>query len=255
MDIFICDNVFVPLRTEPSHKAEQDSQILFGERYTIVDEIAGWIRVRLLFDGIEGWIDKRHEYLIVSEENTLPHTLPNRLCCKCHNTDYSFTIEAGSDLFNLDFVNKQFSNGLCVYDIIDNPFLEETIDANNYSITDIAMKFVNTPYMWGGRSMLGIDCSGLVQTVMKIKGINLPRNASRQIFYGREIPFHNAIDGDVAFFENVSGKICHVGIILSNGKIIHASGRVRVDIIDENGIYRADNRQYTHSLKTIKRFI
>jgi cell wall-associated NlpC family hydrolase len=124
------------------------------------------------------------------------------------------------------------------------------------SIIDYALKFFNAPYLWGGRTPYGIDCSGLTQIVYKLNGIKLPRDASQQVLTGDTLSFvEEALPGDLAFFGDEEGLITHVGIIWKHHKIIHASGRVRIDNVDHQGIYNEELKRYTHSLRTIKRII
>ncbi len=123
-------------------------------------------------------------------------------------------------------------------------------------LTETALKFLNTPYLWGGKSIQGIDCSGFVQLVFRMHGFDLPRDASQQVSFGETICFrHDARSGDVAFFENKKGKIIHVGIVIDEQYIIHASGKVRIDKLDHSGIYNSELRRYTHDLSVIKRMV
>ncbi|MFM7637580.1 MAG: C40 family peptidase, partial [Crocinitomicaceae bacterium] len=120
---------------------------------------------------------------------------------------------------------------------------------------ELAEKYLNTPYLWGGKATNGIDCSGLVQSVFRMKGLNLPRDAYQQEEIGIEVDFNDLRNDDVAFFSNKNGKIIHVGILNENSAIIHASGRVRLDTLTKEGIWNEDYGKLTHSLKNIKRFI
>jgi cell wall-associated NlpC family hydrolase len=122
------------------------------------------------------------------------------------------------------------------------------------NIIRTAMEYLNTPYLWGGRSPFGIDCSGFTQIVFRICGIPLKRDAVLQAQHGEMISFINeALPGDLAFFENSVGNITHTGILTGSGKIIHASGRVRIDSVDHHGIYDSETDRYTHTLRVIKR--
>jgi cell wall-associated NlpC family hydrolase len=117
-----------------------------------------------------------------------------------------------------------------------------------------AMDYLNVPYLWGGRSILGVDCSGLVQVVYHMCGLDMPRDAAQQSLKGKTIDFVDEVHpGDLAFFDNPSGEIIHVGIIVEPGKILHASGQVKIDKIDHNGIFSVNQGIYTHSLRIIKR--
>ena len=119
-----------------------------------------------------------------------------------------------------------------------------------------AFYFLNSPYLWGGRTPFGIDCSGFVQIAARLSGISLPRDTQEQAEEGEIINLiSEAKPGDLAFFDNIDGRIIHVGIILENGQIIHASGKVRIDTIDHQGIFNEESKKYSHQLRVIKRII
>lgn len=253
MENYICENVFVPLRSGPSHKEEMLSQVLFGERYSIIDKAGSWIKISTDFDNYTGWIDANHLQHSVVEENISGHVLNRSLVCfKPDNT--RMVLEAGCEIFNPDFSEKFFYAGKNRY-TIPGEFSKSFI-ASDDSFGDSALKFINSPYIWGGRIPSGIDCSGLTQLVYKIKGINIPRDSWQQAESGSAIDFIDQADpGDLVFFDNERGKISHVGMILSRGLVIHASGRVRVDSIDHQGIFKPEINGYSHKLRTIRRIV
>ena len=251
MERFICENVFVPLRAAPTHRAEMLSQVLFGEKYTIIEESGHWIKIETKFDNYRGWIDLNH-LQHTEDQDSLPGYVLNRsmLCFKRDKT--RFVLEAGCEIYRPDFENKIFHVGESIYTACAE--FDESYISPAGSLSDTAMKFVNTPYIWGGRIPSGIDCSGLTQLVFKIHGIKLPRNASQQADIGEIINFiEETQPGDLAFFDDESGHISHVGMIISQGLIIHASGRVRIDMIDHQGIFRQESCKYSHHLRLIKR--
>ncbi|MFL5753049.1 MAG: C40 family peptidase, partial [Bacteroidia bacterium] len=132
---------------------------------------------------------------------------------------------------------------------------DPAIPKNTKDIVGLACQFLNAPYLWGGRSIMGIDCSGFTQLVYKLNGYKLPRDAYQQAELGTPLSFvEEAEAGDLAFFDNEEGRITHVGIVLSDQRIIHASGKVRIDKFDHYGIFHSDRRKYSHLLRVIKRF-
>jgi len=253
MKIFICGNVFVPLRSGPSHKAEMLSQVLFGEKYRITDETGHWYKVETIFDNYSGWIDINHSQHTEDINNLTGYVLNRSLTCY-KNDNTKLVLEAGCEIYNPDFENKLFSAGENKFSA-GSGFIASCINLNE-SIADTAMKFINSPYIWGGRIPSGIDCSGFVQLVYKIRGVKIPRDSWQQAEAGQSISFINESQpGDLVFFDDERGRITHVGMILSQGLVIHASGRVRIDAIDHQGIYKNEIGGYSHRLRTIRRII
>jgi len=253
MERYICENVFVPLRSGPSHKSEMLSQILFGEKYINLERSGNWMKIETIFDNYTGWIDLDHLQHTADEKSLQGHVLNRPLLCYKNDTT-KMILEAGCEVFEPDFENKKFTIGGNTYST-NNDFSNSYFNTGD-SITETAMKFINSPYIWGGRVAPGIDCSGFCQLVYKIHGITLPRDSYVQAEIGVNIDFiDNAEPGDLVFFDNDRRRITHVGMILSKGLIIHASGRVRIDTIDHQGIFKQEIGGYSHKLRTIKRII
>ncbi len=253
MEKYICENVFVPLRSAPTHKSEMLSQVLFGEKYTIVDKAGSWIKIETVFDNYRGWIDMDHIQHTLDMDDTSGHVLNRSLLC--HKDDGTLLVlEAGCEIYNPDFKSKKFTIGKYTYSA-GSDFNDQFISTDD-NFPDTAMKFINSPYIWGGRIPSGIDCSGFVQLVYKIHHIPIPRNSFQQAESGRNIDFIEETEpGDLVFFDNERGKISHVGMIISRGLVIHASGRVRIDTIDHQGIFKPEINGYSHRLRMIKRII
>ena len=253
IDKYICENVFVPLRSGPSHKSEMLSQILFGEKYTILDQSGKWLKIETIFDNYTGWIDMDHIQHSEYKDNAEGYVLNKPLLCfKKDKT--KIVLEPGCEIYDPDFKNGSFTAGGSIY--ITAPDFNESFIKSADSLSDTAIKFINSPYIWGGRIPSGIDCSGLTQLVYKIHGMRIPRDSRQQAEVGETISFiDQSKPGDLVFFDNEKGHISHVGMIFSAGLIIHASGRVRIDAIDHQGIFKQETGKYSHRLRIIKRIL
>lgn len=262
MDFGIADLSIIPVRSEPSERSEMVTQILFGEQYEILEEIEKWAYVRLLYDDYCGWIDAKMvtmvEEAFVNGMDTKDAAMASETfnIISRTNTWGNKLIVPGSDLPYFDKSDKSFMIGDSDYSL-NGAYTELPGDKGiRESVIDCALKFFNAPYLWGGRTPYGIDCSGLTQIVYKLNGIKLKRDAGQQVIGGDTLSFvEEALPGDLAFFGDEDGLITHVGIIWKHHKIIHASGRVRIDNVDHQGIYNEELKRYTHSLRTIKRII
>jgi gamma-D-glutamyl-L-lysine dipeptidyl-peptidase len=254
----ICHLSIVPVRSTPSDLAEMVTQLLPGDTFEILESKGGWKLIRITFDGYEGWIDsKQYLPLKVSEFESIvqsPQFISLELIFPSVETNGEvLLVPFGSNLPG--FNGKKFILANKSYTFAGKTKQVFTgTDSSN--LIETAVLLLNTAYLWGGRSPMGIDCSGFVQLVYKVNGINLPRDAREQSAHGTTIDFvSEAQPGDLAFFDNTEGSIIHVGILLSPDKIIHASGQVRIDSFDHNGIYSSTVGHYSHKLRLIRRLI
>lgn len=246
----------IPVRYEPAEQSEMVTQLLFGETFTVVEREGGWLHIRNDYEGYEGWIFERTAYRL--DEASYKEILANKsaVVASFHATvreegqDPIFIVQ-GSSLPNYEANTKTFKIGARSF-AFEGQVSRPSSNCREQMVL-YAKTFMNAPYLWGGKSPYGIDCSGFVQQVAKLVGVFLPRDASQQLSLGREVSFiENAQSGDLAYFDNEEGAIVHVGMLLGKDRIIHASGQVRVDSIDQEGIYNLELQRYTHRLRTIK---
>lgn len=251
MTFGFCHLSIVPIRKNPTDTSEMISQLLFGDVFEILEETAeNWIYIRNAYDNYEGYIDPKQQLRISNERFT--------------------------ELQDLSFINKDFlkitsKNGpqtippacsfsgqiMEINEMVFEPKNAVTgvSDPSSEEIAKLAKNYLNAPYLWGGKTPFGIDCSGFTQMVYKMVGIKLFRDASQQATQGKVLNFlEEAKIGDLAFFDNEEGNIIHVGIVISPNEIIHASGQVRIDPLDHQGIFNKDFGKYTHQLRLIKCF-
>ncbi|MBN2166081.1 MAG: C40 family peptidase [Marinilabiliaceae bacterium] len=254
----ICSYGFIPVREHATEASQMVTQILFGETYEILSIVDNWARIKLDYDGYEGWIDAKLIVDISEKElgffkKSNAWIVPvNQVKVISEPDKHSRYLTGGSRIV----FNGQDQNSF----VLNNTeyYLSGSVTPLKKmpSIQEIAMTYLYTPYLWGGCTFYGIDCSGLVQVIYKILGYKMPRDASQQIEQGHTINFvEEAIPGDLAFFDNENGDIVHVGICNGKGEIIHSSREVRIDKLDHQGIFNQAHKKYTHKLRVIKRII
>jgi cell wall-associated NlpC family hydrolase len=256
MDYGICNLSIVPLRSEPSNKAELVSQIVFGEHFKVLETRKEWSKIRLAFDKYEGWIDNK-QYFVISKEDysdldkQQPVLAGNLVDYITDSAGVLSLITLGAPLPN--FKDATLSIGASKYQY-EGAHVEGQHPKTQ--LLNTAFLFLNTPYLWGGKTPFGIDCSGFTQMVYKLNGYGLLRDASQQATQGETLSFiEESEPGDLAFFDNQEGVITHVGIIMKDNYIIHAHGKVRIDRLDHSGIYNVDSKRHTHKLRVIKKII
>jgi hypothetical protein len=244
----------IPMRAEPSDKSELINQILFGEGFEVLESHNQWLQVSLKHDQYIGWIDKK-QILIV--EDAYFEKLQSQ---KPHYSGHVMDMLADEQGRFLGFillgsVLPDYRDGTFRYENKRLPFEGEVVcpEKNREGIIRAAYDYLNAPYLWGGRTPIGIDCSGLTQMAYRFGGISLLRDASQQATQGHALSFiEEALPGDLAFFDNEEGRITHVGLVLPDNHILHASGQVRIDRFDQTGIYNNDLRRHTHKLRLMK---
>jgi gamma-D-glutamyl-L-lysine dipeptidyl-peptidase len=257
-DYAICIVACAPIRIESSDKAEMISQLLYGETCKVIlRKRHNWIKIACTYDGYEGWIDPK-QLIQITETDYIKLTKRTSYVLdtfgQVGNHKHKINILFGSNLPNYDGMAFAMPHGKLTFTgkATAKDYIIETED----QMVKLCYKHLHAPYLWGGRSVFGIDCSGFTQVIYKIFGYQLPRDAHQQAAHGDAIDFVQLSQtGDLAFFVNDENKVIHVGIVLPNQEIIHASGMIRIDYLDHEGIYNRETKKYTHKLHIIKRVL
>jgi len=252
----ICNLSIVPLRLEPTDLSEMKNQALFGEHFKILEKRKDWSKIRLAFDGFEGFIDNK-QYEEISEELYLQLSEEK----KQYSSEFiDFVTNAKNELTTIAIGSVlPFFNGE-TFKINNTSFMyngktyAKKLPKSN--LINTAFLFLNAPYLWGGKTPFGLDAAGFTQMVYKLCGYTILREAKQQATQGEVLSFiEESEPGDLAFFDDAEGEITHVGILLNDYKIIHAFGKVRIDHLDHSGIYNIDTQKHTHKLRVIKKII
>ncbi len=269
MEFGISLQSILPIRLEPTHKSEMVSQILFGELFRIQQKHLNWLRIQLSYDNYEGWIELKQvtifdesEFIRLFNAET-PSSLDLVQLLSNDSRKTILPIVLGSSLPGLVDQHFRIKDQFFSFEGLTSDMRppeavmtkQERLNTK-HRLIDTAMLYLNAPYLWGGRSPFGIDCSGLAQLVYKINKVKLLRDASQQATLGESLNFvSEAEPGDLAFFDDEEGNIVHVGLMMDKSRIIHASGIVRIDSIDHEGIYSEEEKKYTHKLRVIRRIM
>jgi gamma-D-glutamyl-L-lysine dipeptidyl-peptidase len=256
MEYGICMMATVPVRKEASDRSEMTTQLLFGERMRILEVNSNWLYIQTLSEDYPGWVDSKQIERISENEFDELNGKPGHYCCfpfgkmSIPGKGSSFLIPAGSSLPGLS-ENKFLKILSTDYEFSGESTDEKITDRNQ--VVQLALQFLDSPYLWGGKTLMGLDCSGFTQLVYRLNGIQLLRDASQQATQGLGVGFiSEALPGDLAFFDNAEGLITHVGIVMEGNRIIHCSGKVRIDPIDHQGIYIEESKTYSHSLRLVR---
>lgn len=249
MQYGICELSNIPVRAEANDRSEMITQLLYGEHFEIITIKNNWTKIRIAFDMYEGWIATNQVRLISAED--FSNLQKEEFNCSVdliefvhQSNHYLLPIVLGSCIGAAHLLSHHFDGHT-------NKNIRQ-----NKQFVEVAKLYINSPYLWGGKTPFGIDCSGFSQMVYKINGIKIPRDAYQQSELGIALSFiEESSPGDLAFFDNDEGKIIHVGILLGDNFIIHAHGKVRIDRIDHTGIFNTETKRYSHQLRVIKKII
>jgi len=237
------------MRVENSHQSELVSQLLYGDCFKIISKKKDWLQITSLADNYSGWIDHKQARIISKEAaEKIEHkdsAYSTRLIDYIETSDNKLTsLVLGSNVGGAAILGHEYQGPT------------QNKKTSKSDLLKTASLYLNTPYLWGGKTPMGIDCSGLTQMIYRINGYSLPRDASQQAKLGETLSFIDESEaGDLAFFDDAEGKIIHVGILLENYYILHAHGKVRIDRIDQTGVYNAETKQHSHKLRIIKKMI
>jgi len=250
MQYGICSLSVVPIRNGADDSGEMISQLLYGEHFKILEQRKYWSRIRNAFDGFEGWVNNLQ--ILVIEEGQFKE-IENSKMAKFSADLISF-VSSNSNVLLPIVLGSSVHHSAMLSHSFEGEAIEEKKEKS--SLIRTALQYVNAPDLFGGRTPFGIDSSGFTQMIYKINGHSLKRSASEQSTQGDALSFiEESEPGDLAFFDNKEGIIDHVGVIMKDNYIIHAFGKVRIDRLDHTGIFNAETRNYTHSLRVIKKVI
>lgn len=257
MQTAICLLPVVPVRKEPSHRSEMVSQVLFGEWVQTGEEKDDFLFVRCAYDGYEGW---------VQANQVTPFTDGAPLHTEVYTASFVTPVTRNKTLLYVPYGSPVYQHEGGGFSAGESDFRYLMQDRQTWKPAELRLSattlsalyqpYLNVPYLWGGKSVFGTDCSGFVQQVFKLLGVKLLRDAFQQAGQGQAVgSLSETRLGDLAFFQNESSRVTHVGIVLDDGTIVHASGQVRIDALTQNGIVRADTGRLTHALHSIRRFL
>lgn len=248
MKLAICNLSIIPLRLEASHRSEMVSQVLFAEIFEVLDECGDFVKIQMCDTGYKGWI-LNSQFVFIDFAWTPTQKIVDVEGAVAISKNQEIPLLHGTRLVGqeLEIGNNRYN--------VSSGIRTAGLENFDNEMQRLVKYYLNSPYLWGGRSRYGIDCSGFSQLIYTHFGVSIARDAWQQAEQGTSVDFlSEAKKGDLAFFDNEEGNITHVGVLLNENTIIHASGRVRIDKIDNEGIFNEELKKITHKLRIVKRF-
>lgn len=250
MQFGICPLSIVSVRSSADDTSEMVSQLLYGEHFKVLDCRKFWSKIRIAFDGCEGWV-RNHQIKFIEQDifNTL-----EKAKSPLYSSELVSFVETEESMLLPILLGSSSQNASLLSHRFDGNYSPRNRKKEN--LVQTALLFLNAPYLWGGKTPFGIDASGFTQMVHKINGYRLRRKVQEQSEQGSPLSFIEESEaGDLVFFDNKEGKIHHVGLIMDNNYVIHVDGKVRIDRLDHTGIFNADDGKYSYQLRVIKKII
>jgi hypothetical protein len=227
MQSLIAGAGLAPVFREPSLRSEQVTQLVLGETALVVDTTGEWCRIRVRFDGYEGWVHRGYCLVMSSEDASRWHDSARGW------SDGAVVNVAGQIVrlpvrarVRIDGDGVILPGGRRGRVIAGRVASEETTFHEARRVSPerwAATTFAGTRYEWGGVSTWGVDCSGLVQTTFAARGLVLPRDASQQAGVGRPVQSIDVCPGDLLFFRDDGERITHVGLAGAGQTIVHST--------------------------------
>ncbi|MGM1429485.1 C40 family peptidase [Sphingobacterium lactis] len=252
MALAVCTLSSISVYQEPTIAAVRVYELLFGEGLLVLERAKEWVYIRVLETDIQGWV-MEGQFEEVDAVPTYDFIVDDVGGFALGDEQATIALFHGSPMPE----NGVLTTKVNTYNFLNDPLKVNfgfEVERDRESLENFTATYLNKTVSHKGRTEHGLDSIGLCGLFYRHFGFELPKDLESMLTLGKAIDFISEIqDGDLAFFENEEGIVDHVGLVVSEDEVLHVREKVRIDHLDNEGLFNKDLNQVTHKLRIVKR--